>query len=153
MRILFSTCSAAHYMAPPQLADEQVNCGPFFQDREIGGRFVSLATPKGEYDLAAVAARLPADQQPDVVVCLVDASWFNQPKNLAALKCPKVVLVADTHHMNKPVTGMLSYPILCHAESAGTAENGRDFRNVHGGKRIRKYQRTSVQMSVPHLFA
>ncbi len=109
MRVLFSTCSAPHYMAPPPLADEQVNCGPFFQDREIGGRFVSLATPKGEYDLATVAARLPSDQQPDAVVCLVDASWFNQPKNLAAFKCPRVVLVADTHHMSKPITGMIRY--------------------------------------------
>jgi tetratricopeptide (TPR) repeat protein/SAM-dependent methyltransferase len=109
MRILFSTCSGANYMAPPQLADEQINCGPFFQNREIAGRVVSLATPKGEYDLAAIAARLPSDQQPDAVVCLVDASWFNQPKNLAAFKCPKVVLVADTHHMNSPIAGMISY--------------------------------------------
>lgn len=109
MRILFSTCSGANYMAPPVLADEQINCGPFFRDREVAGRYVSLATPKGAYDLAAVAARLPADQQPDAVVCLVDASWFNQPQNLAAFKCLRVVLVADTHHMNRPITGMISY--------------------------------------------
>ncbi|MBA4137969.1 MAG: hypothetical protein C0518_11685 [Opitutus sp.] len=109
MRILFSTCSGANYMAPPQLADEQINCGPFFRTREIGGRYLSLETPKGEYDLAALVARLPADQQPDAVVCLVDASWFNQPKNLAAIKCPRIALVADTHHMAKPITGMIQY--------------------------------------------
>lgn len=109
MRILFSTCSGANYMAPPQLADEQINCGPFFQNREVAGRVVSLATPKGEYDLHSVASRLPADQQPDAVVCLVDASWFNTPKNLASFKCPKIALIADTHHMNKPITGMINY--------------------------------------------
>lgn len=109
MRILFSTGSAPQYMAPPQLADEQINCGPFWPDQQVDGRVVSLATPQGEYDLAAVAARLPAGQQPDAVVCLVDASWINRPKNLAAFKCPKVVLVADTHHLNNPITSMLDY--------------------------------------------
>jgi tetratricopeptide (TPR) repeat protein len=109
MRILFSTCSGANYMAPPRLADEQINCGPFFRDCEIGGRYFSLETPKGEYDLASVASRLPADQQPDAVVCLVDASWFNTPRNLAAFKCPRIALVADTHHMKKPIMGMIQY--------------------------------------------
>ena len=88
MRILFSTCSAAHYMAPPRLSDEQINCGPFFEDVEIGGRYISLKTPLRDYNLASIAARLPADQKPDAVVCLVDASWFNTPNNLAAFRCP-----------------------------------------------------------------
>lgn len=109
MRILLSTVSAPHYMAPPVLSDEQVNCGPFFPDRIVDGRVISLATPKGEYDLAAIAARLPADQQPDAVVCLVDSSWLSVPKNLAAFKCPKIALIADTHHMAKPILGTISY--------------------------------------------
>lgn len=109
MRILYTTCSGANYMAPPQLADEQINCGPFFRNRQLAGRYLSLETPRGEYDLSAVASRLPEDQQPDAVVCLVDASWFNTPRNLAAFKCPRVALVADTHHMNKPITGMIQY--------------------------------------------
>lgn len=109
MRILFSTCSGANYMAPPKLADDQINCGPFFRDRDIGGHYVSLETPKGDYDLAVTASRLPIDQQPDAVVCLVDASWFNTPRNLAAFKCPRIALVADTHHMKKPITGMIQY--------------------------------------------
>lgn len=96
-------------MAPPPLAEEQVNCGPYFSDVQRAGRFVSLATPKGEYDLAAVAARLPADQQPDVVACLVDASRCNLPRNLAAFRCPKVLLVADTHHLASPLLTLLRY--------------------------------------------
>lgn len=109
MRILFSTCSAPQYMAPPVLSDEQVNCGPFFPEVIIDGRVFSLTTPKGEYDLAALAARLPEEQQPDVVVCLVDSSWYSVPKNLAAFKCPKVALIADTHHMAQPLVGMIKY--------------------------------------------
>jgi tetratricopeptide (TPR) repeat protein len=109
MRLLFSTGSAPQYMAPPPLAEEQVNCGPVFGDVQCGGRFVSLATPTGEYDLAAVAARLPADQQPDAVACLVDASRLNLPRNLSALRCPKILLVADTHHLASPLLTLLRY--------------------------------------------
>ena len=69
MRVLFSTPSPAAYMAPPQLGDEQVNCGPHWPDhQDADGSFRSLATPTGAYDLAAVAAKLPPGQQPDLVV-------------------------------------------------------------------------------------
>lgn len=111
MRILFSTGSPAHYMAPPRLSDDQVNCGPHWVDRDIGGHFVSLGTPLGEYDLAAVAARLPAAQQPDAVVCLVDAARQSLPRNLRGCRCPKILLVADTHHLNAPITNMVRYAL------------------------------------------
>ena len=80
MRLLFATGSPARYMLPPQLGDEQVNCGPdWADDIASDGRVRSLSTPTGEYDLAKLAARLPSGQQPDAVVCLVDASWRNLP--------------------------------------------------------------------------
>ncbi len=109
MRILFSTPSAPHYMAPPILSDEQVNCGPFFPDLEIDGRVISLTTPCGEYDLSLIASRLPANQQPEAIVCMIDSSWFNVPRNFAAFKGPKVALIADTHHMTRPILGMINY--------------------------------------------
>ena len=109
MRILLSTGSAAGYMAPPRLADEQIVCGPDWLDADIGGYVTARNTPVGEYDLAAIAARLPSDQQPDAVVCLVDASWRSMPRNLQAFRCPKVLLVADTHHLNAPLAGMIRY--------------------------------------------
>lgn len=109
MRVLFATGSAAQYMAPPRLGTEQINCGPDWPDYAIGGYQLSLHTPIGEYDLASVAARLPADQHPEVVVCLVDASWRNMPRHLAGFRCPKVLLVADTHHLRGPITGMIRY--------------------------------------------
>lgn len=110
MRVLFATGSPAHYMAPPQLGDEQVVCGPDWKDeRGPHGRWVSLQTPVGSYDLAAIAAKLPPDQQPDVVVCLVDASWRNLPRGLSKFSCPRVLLVADTHHLHQPLAQMIRY--------------------------------------------
>lgn len=111
MRVLFSTVSRADYMAPPCLSNEQVNCGPDWPDRREHGRVVSLATSTGEYDLAAVAAKLPAAQQPELVVCLVDASWRNVPRNLSAFTCPKILLIADTHHLVSPLLGVLRYVV------------------------------------------
>jgi hypothetical protein len=110
MRVLFATGSPARYMLPPQLGDEQVNCGPDWANCSTpDGRVQSLTTPVGEYDLAKVAALIPSEQKPDAVVCLVDASWRNLPRNLRAFKCPRVLLVADTHHLNSPIIGMLRY--------------------------------------------
>lgn len=97
-------------MAPPILGDEQINCGPDWPDeKEAGGRWRSLRTPVGDYDLATISAKLPSEQRPDLVVCLVDASWRNTPRGLAAFKCPRILLVADTHHLRQPLIGMLRY--------------------------------------------
>jgi tetratricopeptide (TPR) repeat protein/MoaA/NifB/PqqE/SkfB family radical SAM enzyme len=96
-------------MAPPRLADEQIVCGPDWLDADIGGYVTARNTPVGDYDLAAITARLPSDQQPDAVVCLVDASWRSLPRNLQAFRGPKVLLVADTHHLNAPLAGMIRY--------------------------------------------
>ena len=109
MRVLFSTGSSARYMAPPRLGEEQINCGPDWADRQLAGSYVSLSTPVGEYDLAAVAQRLPGDQKPDAVVCLVDASWRNLPRNLRSFRCPKVLLIADTHHLSQPLSRIIAY--------------------------------------------
>ena len=110
MRVLFATGSPPAYMLPPQLGDEQVNCGPDWSDcTGADGRIVSLRTNVGAYDLAAIAAKLPADQRPDLVACLVDSSRRSLPRNLAAFKCPRVLLIADTHHLASPLIGILQY--------------------------------------------
>jgi glycosyltransferase involved in cell wall biosynthesis len=110
MRALFLTGSPARYMAPPQLAAEQIVAGPDWPDaQDLEGKWLSLRTPVGEYDLATILAKIPAAQRPDVVIALVDASWRNQPRNLAAFRGPKALLVADTHHLDSPLIGMFRY--------------------------------------------
>jgi hypothetical protein len=97
-------------MAPPQLADEQIVAGPDWPDAQSpDGKWLTLRTPVGDYDIAKVLARIPAEQQPDAIVSLVDASWRNQPRNLAAFPGPKALLVADTHHLSSPLIGMVNY--------------------------------------------
>ena len=110
MRILFLTGSPAHYMAPPQLGEIQIVAGPDWPDAQSPeGQCLSIKTPVGDYNIAALLDKLPTDQQPDAVVSLVDASWRNTPRNLAAFRGPKALLVADTHHLSSPLIGMLKY--------------------------------------------
>lgn len=110
MRVLFATGTPALYMAPPCLGDEQIVCGPDWKDtRGPDGRWLSLQTPLGEYDLEAVVEKLSPAQRPDLIVALVDAGWRNVPVNWKSFRGPKILLVADTHHMATPVTGMLRY--------------------------------------------
>lgn len=97
-------------MAPPQLGDEQIVGGPdWIDERDTAGRVRSIRTPGGEYPVAAVLAKLAPEQQPDVLVCLVDSSRRNLPRALGAFRGPKVLLVADTHHLQSPLTGMMRY--------------------------------------------
>lgn len=110
MRVLFTTVSAASYMRPPVLGDEQIVCGPdWADDIAPDGRVRALRTPAGAYDLGEILARLPAAQRPDVVVCLADASRRNLPRNLRAFTGPKILLIADTHHLQAPIMTMIRY--------------------------------------------
>jgi len=110
MRVLLLTGSPARYMAPPQLGESQIIAGPDWPDAQTPeGEWLSLRTPVGDYDLATILTKIPADQQPDAVVSLVDASWRNMPRNVAAFRGPKALLVADTHHLNSPLIGMFKY--------------------------------------------
>jgi hypothetical protein len=110
VRVLFSTGHPAHTALPPVLGDEQVNCGPGLVDVcAPDGRVRSLAAPPGAYDLAALAAKLPSEQRPDVVVCRVEAGDRDLPRNLGAFGCPTVVIVAGTHTGIAPLTAMMGY--------------------------------------------
>jgi cytochrome c-type biogenesis protein CcmH/NrfG len=140
MRVLFATGIPPGFMLAPRLAAEQVICGPDWSDaRDAAGRVLSLSTPPGEYDLAAVAARLPADQAPDVVVCLVDSSRRSLPRNLRAFGCPRVLLLANTHHLNHPLSASLRYldgetfdrVVLLHDRHHAAFLAGAGVRNLH----------------------
>jgi hypothetical protein len=96
-------------MDPPRLSADQVVCGPARPDRSDGSRVVSIRTPLGSYDLAAIIDRLPAGQRPDLVVVRADATRRNRPGNLAGVKAKRVLLIGDTHHGRAPIAGLIRY--------------------------------------------
>jgi hypothetical protein len=109
LKVLYAYHTSPAYMQATRLSPFQVDCGPFYEDRFEGGRCLSLKTPSGSYDMAAVVARLPAEQKPDLIVIKSDATRSNMPANLGALACPKVLIVGDTQHMQTPLRTMTAY--------------------------------------------
>jgi hypothetical protein len=93
MRALLLTGSPARPVAPLQLTAEQIVAGPHWPDAQTrDGQWISLRTPRGEYDLALVLSKIPADQWPDLLVSLADASG-SQPRNLSCFSGPKILLL------------------------------------------------------------
>jgi hypothetical protein len=107
--ILYSEHNSPSYIRPPTLGSDQVICGPEYPDHAAGGRVESLKTAHGEYDIGEVAARLPAQQRPTLLVVRGDNTARNVPRNLGALKCRKVLVVGDTHHHPAPIRRLLRY--------------------------------------------
>ena len=97
------------YIPPPRVSENMVVVGPFINTRRDGDRVMSIATPKGRYDLSALLKDLPSNQVPDVILVFIDATALNEPVNLAAFDCPKVALLADTHHLTSSLQSALSY--------------------------------------------
>lgn len=107
---VFCHPAAEGYIPPPRLSEQMIVCGPFIQTRQMeDGRYYSLNTPRGRFDLAQVLATLPSEQTPDVIVVWSDASCTIQPGNIAACPGHKVLIIGDTHHMQQPIRCLLSY--------------------------------------------
>lgn len=93
----------------PLFSSEEVFCGPDTETRKTDGRVTALKTPIGTFDVAEVLRQLPAAQQPEIVVVKADATGRNFPRNLKAVRCPKVLLVGDTHHLAQPLSRVIDY--------------------------------------------
>ena len=111
MRVLILTGTPSNHATPPQLGDTQIVAGPDWPDSQtIDGEWISLRTPVGEYDLAALVSKIPVEQRPDVLVSLVDANWRNRPRNVSSFNGKRILL----HSANKDSAGIRSelFPYL-----------------------------------------
>ena len=109
LRLVYCHHTDPNYIPPPRLAENMITVGPFMETRRDGARLVSIKSPKGSYDLAALLAELPADQAPEAILVSLDATAHNEPANLSAFDCPKVALLADTHHLARPLRNAFAY--------------------------------------------
>ena len=73
MRALIFTHAPFDGLEIPSLAEEQIIAGPDWPDaQDRNGRWLSLRTPVGDFELDPILAKIPADQRPDLIVCLCD---------------------------------------------------------------------------------
>lgn|GEM_PF-6720331 len=95
MRALILTCSAKHPKLPLRLFEEQLVAGPYWPDAQtLHGQWRSLRTSLGDYDVADLLAKIPADQYPDVILCLLDRDPASRPRNLQCFHGRKILIAA-----------------------------------------------------------
>lgn len=110
MRVLLLASTTDRDTFPPQLGATQIVAGPDWPDAQtVDGQWLSLRTPVGEYDLAALLSKIPVDQKPHAIVCLIDASWRNRPQNLGSFEGEKTLMVMDSDHLVFPLEEMFRY--------------------------------------------
>lgn len=63
----------------------------------------------GGYDIRQVLRNLPGSHQPDVCLVHLSAAFSSFPTHLEAVRCPKVLLVGDTHQGRAPLERMIAY--------------------------------------------
>jgi len=93
----------------PLFSPHEIFCGPDTDARKVDGRITALKTTPGTFNVADILRQLPAEQQPEILIVKADATGRNFPRNLAQVRCPKVLLVGDTHHMDQPLSKVLNY--------------------------------------------
>jgi hypothetical protein len=105
----FTICPA--WMKPPPLSQRMIVAGPDHLDSTHDGLVRTIRVAGDRLDVGALVARLPADQYPDLVV--VETDGFSHrlcvAVNLAPVRCPKLLIVGDTHHGTQPLLQMLQY--------------------------------------------
>lgn len=106
---IFSCLAAPSYYRDVIVSENEVFVGPDCENAERDGRIRAIKTPGGEYDMAAVVRALPAAQYPDILVVKADVTMRNVPRNLRDVRCPRVLLVGDTHHMERPLRKLARY--------------------------------------------
>jgi len=97
---------------------QQIPAGRFSQDirfishdglRPAGDSRVTTVPFGQRFDVAELVEQIPGGWEPDLFIAKVDA-FFNQvPVNVGSLKCPKVLILGDTQHGEKPLQRMIQY--------------------------------------------
>ncbi|MCR9256220.1 MAG: glycosyltransferase [Alphaproteobacteria bacterium] len=94
------------------VSGRQITIGPFVEDADfVGGRRKCRKVPAGAIDLGAFVRALPPEDRPDLVVVVLDMTRALVPLNLAAIDCPKILLLGDTHHGDTPIGFALGYAL------------------------------------------
>ena len=91
------------------ISENEVFCGPQVEDRFLDSKAICLRTPMGSFKIDDVLARLSAGQRPELLVVKVDATACMVPRGLEVLKCPKVLVLGDSHHLSAPIQFLLNY--------------------------------------------
>jgi len=108
--LLFFLSQRENYRQP-LFSRNETFCSPDSMTEAVFGEISALQTPVGSYDVADFIRATPGLAKPELLIVKADASLRNCPRNLFKLKCPKVLIVGDTHHMNAPLQNVIRYAL------------------------------------------
>jgi hypothetical protein len=103
----------SHHWAVPQIPAERFGDDFYYVSHNKHPDFNNprvVKVPFGRaYDVADLVRKLPNNWEPDLFVAKVDAFFNQAPINVGHLKCPKVLILGDTQHGEKPLSRMIQY--------------------------------------------
>jgi len=110
MRILFLTGQCPTSAALPAFSPFQVFAGPNVAEaHDSGGRITGMHTLASQYNIRSLLARIPHDQQPDVLVAHLDPASPHFPREVASFKGPRVALISGTASGSSPLLNLAQY--------------------------------------------
>jgi len=98
-----------HIRPYPYMGKREIFCGPKLKNEDFKERKF-IRTSGRYFDIDEVLSQLSEDDQKiDLVFSVLEVSSTCFPENLSKIKCPKIALVADTHHLMYPISPIISY--------------------------------------------
>jgi FkbM family methyltransferase len=94
---------------PTLFSTNEVFCSPDCQTTSSGGVVKTIQSQAGVFDIRQIIDQLPPNQQPELIIVKTDATGRNFPVNLKQYNCPKLFVLGDTHHLNRPIQTLLTY--------------------------------------------
>lgn len=107
-QLLYATHAWLQYMTPPLYGRGQRYCGPRDEDIVHDGHLHYFKVPLGLYDIVAELSQrnLP---HPEVFIAHIDAAYRNLPLGLERLESTRIMVLGDTHHLEKPLQKVIKY--------------------------------------------
>jgi len=89
------------FYRPILFSQNEIFCSPDCETQKEGDYFRTIKTPVGIFDVGGIKQKLSSSQNPELVVVKADAARRVFPVNLDQFNCPKLLIIGDTHHLNK----------------------------------------------------
>jgi len=108
MNLIFFTHAAPQFLPQVMIDPEEIICGQHYRNWRRNGRWKYITSPRGLFDAQSIFDKLPPSQIPELIVVHADATLGCLPQNFPQ-GIPRILLVGDTHHLEKPIQNLISY--------------------------------------------
>ena len=106
--VLVITPAEPGYLPPLKLSESQIVAGPFWNDSHHPKGQITVKTPRGEFDVRSILAKI-GSVRVDLVVVVFSSFRTVEPRRLDRFDCPVVYIAGDTQHGNHPLQNHLEY--------------------------------------------